>query len=212
VTVGSVIGIAVFLDVHEVYPTFVEALRYSAFNVVSIATTTGFASTDYALVAHVRAVVDAVPVQFRHQRRFHRRRHQDDPGDRALQAGVSRVGARDASERRAPDEDRQQRRAANILFAVLAFGFIYMVCIVSMTLLLSFSGLEIITAFTAVVASINNTGPGLGEVGPATNFAGLTDFQTWVCTIRDASRPSRDFHPAGGPDAGVLAQVAGNGG
>jgi trk system potassium uptake protein TrkH len=65
----------------------------------------------------------------------------------------------------------------------LAFGFMYMVCIVSMTLALSFSGLEIITAFSAVVASINNTGPGLGEVGPATNFGGLTDFQTWVCTF-----------------------------
>ena len=71
----------------------------------------------------------------------------------------------------------------NILFAVLAFGFMYMVCIVAMTLLLSLSGLEIITAFSAVVASINNTGPGLGEVGPATNFASLNDFQTWVCTF-----------------------------
>jgi trk system potassium uptake protein TrkH len=71
----------------------------------------------------------------------------------------------------------------NILFAVLAFGFMYMVSIVSMTLLLSFSGLEIITAFSAVVASINNTGPGLNQVGPATTFAVLTDFQTWVCTF-----------------------------
>ena len=71
----------------------------------------------------------------------------------------------------------------NILFAALAFGFMYMVCIVSMTLLLSLSGLEIITALSAVIASINNTGPGLGKVGPATNFAVLTDFQTWVCTF-----------------------------
>ncbi|MDP3688381.1 MAG: TrkH family potassium uptake protein, partial [Sulfurimicrobium sp.] len=39
------------------------------------------------------------------------------------------------------------------------------------------------TAFSAVVASINNTGPGLNEVGPATTYASLTDFQTWVCTF-----------------------------
>jgi trk system potassium uptake protein TrkH len=26
-------------------------------------------------------------------------------------------------------------------------------------------------------------GPGLNEVGPAGNFQGLTDFQTWVCTF-----------------------------
>ena len=71
----------------------------------------------------------------------------------------------------------------NILFAVLAFGFMYMVSIVSMTLLMSLSGLDIITAFSAVVASINNTGPGLNQVGPATTFEVLNDFQTWICTF-----------------------------
>ena len=50
-----------------------------------------------------------------------------------------------------------------------------------MTLLLAFTGLDIVTAFSAVVASVNNTGPGLGLVGPATTFAVLEDFQTWVC-------------------------------
>jgi trk system potassium uptake protein TrkH len=38
------------------------------------------------------------------------------------------------------------------------------------------------SAFTAVIACVNNTGPGLGEVGPAVNFQGLSDFQTWVCS------------------------------
>ena len=47
----------------------------------------------------------------------------------------------------------------NILFAVLAFAFMYMASIVSMTLLMSFSGLDTVTAVSAVVASINNTGP-----------------------------------------------------
>ena len=26
-------------------------------------------------------------------------------------------------------------------------------------------------------------GPGLNKVGPATNYAVLTDFQTWICTV-----------------------------
>lgn len=68
-----------------------------------------------------------------------------------------------------------------VLFAVLAFGFMYMVSIVSLTLVLSFTGLDIVTAFSAIVASINNTGPGLGLVGPSTTFAVLEDFQTWIC-------------------------------
>ena len=58
-----------------------------------------------------------------------------------------------------------------------------MCSIATMTRLLSFSGLEIITAFSAVVASINNTGPGLNQVGPATTYEVLTDFQTWVCSF-----------------------------
>jgi trk system potassium uptake protein TrkH len=68
-----------------------------------------------------------------------------------------------------------------VLFAVLAFGFVYMVSIVSLTLVLAFTGLDIVTAFSAVVASVNNTGPGLGLVGPSTTYQGLEDFQTWVC-------------------------------
>jgi trk system potassium uptake protein TrkH len=54
---------------------------------------------------------------------------------------------------------------------------------VGATMLLLFSGLDVVTAFTAVVACINNTGPGLGQVGPAANYQGLSDFQTWVCSI-----------------------------
>jgi trk system potassium uptake protein TrkH len=50
-----------------------------------------------------------------------------------------------------------------------------------MTLLLSLSGLDAMTGFSAVVASLNNIGPGLHQVGPATNYAVLSDFQTWVC-------------------------------
>jgi trk system potassium uptake protein TrkH len=50
-------------------------------------------------------------------------------------------------------------------------------------MVLLFTGLDPVTAFTAVVACVNNIGPGLGEVGPAVNFQGLSDFQTWVCTF-----------------------------
>ena len=55
--------------------------------------------------------------------------------------------------------------------------------VVSMTLILVFSGLDILSSFTAVVASINNMGPGLGIVGPSTTYEVLSDFQTWVCTF-----------------------------
>ena len=46
-----------------------------------------------------------------------------------------------------------------------------------------FTGLDVVTAFTAVIASVNNIGPGLGDVGPAVNFGSLSDLQTWICTL-----------------------------
>jgi trk system potassium uptake protein TrkH len=45
------------------------------------------------------------------------------------------------------------------------------------------TGMDFVSAFTAIVASINNAGPGLGQVGPATNYAALSNLQTWVCIL-----------------------------
>ena len=72
----------------------------------------------------------------------------------------------------------------NIVFAVLAFMLVYGGTMVAMTMLLAASGLDIITAFSAVIACLNNMGPGLGQVGPSTTYASLNDFQTWICTTR----------------------------
>jgi trk system potassium uptake protein TrkH len=71
----------------------------------------------------------------------------------------------------------------NVVFAVLAYVFVYVSCIIVITLLLTLSGADVVTAFSAAVASMNNTGPGLGQVGPATTYATLNDFQTWICAF-----------------------------
>jgi trk system potassium uptake protein TrkH len=72
---------------------------------------------------------------------------------------------------------------SQVLFSLLAFMLIYGSVMALVTLLLLFSGMDLVSAATATVACINNTGPGLGQVGPASNYQGLTDFQTWVCTF-----------------------------
>ena len=71
----------------------------------------------------------------------------------------------------------------NVVFAVLAFALVYVALIVVMTLALTALGLDAVSAFTAIVACINNAGPGLSQVGPATTYAVLTDLQTWVCSV-----------------------------
>jgi trk system potassium uptake protein TrkH len=183
VTIGSVLGIAIFLDVHGVYPGFSEALRFSAFNVVSIATTTGFANTDYNLWPFF------APLWMLFLCSFATSAGSTGGGIKMIRAMLLyKQVYRELIRAMHPNAVHPVKIGTavmpnNILFAVLAFAFMYMVSIVTMTLVLSFSGLEIITAFSAVVASINNTGPGLNQVGPATNFGGLSDFQTWVCTF-----------------------------
>jgi trk system potassium uptake protein TrkH len=71
---------------------------------------------------------------------------------------------------------------SSVMGSVIAFMMVYGATLAGLTLVLLFSGLEPITAATAVIASVNNIGPGLGDVGPSVNFKGLSDFQTWVCT------------------------------
>ena len=72
---------------------------------------------------------------------------------------------------------------APVLMAVLGFMLIYGATTMGLTMVLLFTGMDIVTAFSAVVATVNNIGPGLGEVGPASNYGWLTSFQTWVLTL-----------------------------
>ena len=44
------------------------------------------------------------------------------------------------------------------------------------------SGLDFVSALTAVIACITNAGPGLGMVGPSGSYALLSDVQKWLCT------------------------------
>jgi trk system potassium uptake protein TrkH len=73
--------------------------------------------------------------------------------------------------------------ANRVVFAVLAFVVVYFGTVVMLTFALMLSKLDFVTAFSAVIACINNAGPGLGQVGPASNYQVLTDFQTWVCAL-----------------------------
>jgi trk system potassium uptake protein TrkH len=71
-------------------------------------------------------------------------------------------------------------RVAN---SVLAFIFLYFMAVVSLTFALLLTGLDFDSSFSAIVACINNTGPGLGAVGPVKNYGSLTLVQTWICTL-----------------------------
>lgn len=58
-----------------------------------------------------------------------------------------------------------------ITFMIIFAGSVFLVCL---------EGQDLVTNFTAVAATINNIGPGLEMVGPAANYAFFTDFSKWV--------------------------------
>ncbi|MDH5570157.1 MAG: TrkH family potassium uptake protein, partial [Gammaproteobacteria bacterium] len=69
----------------------------------------------------------------------------------------------------------------SVIEAVWGFFAAYIAVFVVMMLLLMASGLDQVTSFSAVAATINNLGPGLGDV--AANYAGLSDFVKWVLCV-----------------------------
>jgi trk system potassium uptake protein len=180
---AAVLGVALFLSAHGVYTSFGESLRHAAFNVVSIASTTGFATVDYAQWPIF------APVLMLFLCCFATCAGSTGGGIKMVRALLLVKGARRELRRilhpRAvvPVTLGNASVSADVLQSVLAFMLVYGAVMVGATMLLLFSGLDVVSAFTAVVACINNTGPGLGQVGPAANYQGLTDFQTWVCTV-----------------------------
>jgi trk/ktr system potassium uptake protein len=176
----SVLGIAYFLLANHVYPSFWTALRHSAFNVVSIATTTGYSSTDF-----YRWPIFA-PVWMLFLCCFATCSGSTGSGIKLIRAELMvRQALREMVRIVHPRAYVPVKLGGltvenNIIFAVLAFMLIWGGSVIAMTMLLAASGLDIITSFSAVIVCICNTGPGLNEVGPASTYAPLNDFQTWI--------------------------------
>jgi len=179
----SVLGISAFLWAKGVYPDFVTSLRYAAFNTVSVATNTGYATADYA-----KWPVFA-PLWLMFLGTFVACSGSAGGGIKMIRAIIlSRQMYRELTQLAHPKAINplkiNDRVVPNqVVFAVLAFFFAWLSTLVGVTLLLAFTGLDVLTAFSASVASLNNIGPGLHEVGPATNFSSLSDFQTWICSV-----------------------------
>jgi trk system potassium uptake protein TrkH len=181
--IGSSLLIAAFLLWRNVYPDFATALRHAAFNVVSIASTTGFASTDFALWPIF------APIWMLFLSCFATSSGSTGGGIKMIRfvllfKQALRELTRIIHPRAVvPVKLGGQVIENNVIISVLAFMLMWGGTIIVMTMLMTASGLDVITAITAVIACINNMGPGLGQVGPSTTYAVLTDFQTWICTV-----------------------------
>ncbi len=183
VVLGSAVGLAVYLWSNGVYADLPTALRHASFNTVSMATTLGLATQDFAAWPPIAGLWLLFLCS------FSTCAGSTGGGIKMLRAMILyRQTQREMVKLLHPTAERPVRIGETlvpnkVVFAVLAFGFVYMASLAILTLALVAGGLDAVSAFSAVVACVNNTGPGLGAVGPSTTYAVLTDAQTWVCTF-----------------------------
>ncbi|ADE13166.1 TrkH family potassium uptake protein [Sideroxydans lithotrophicus] len=180
---GSCLGVGLFLWWQGTYPNFWTALRYASFNLVSMATDCGFANADFnkwpTFAPMWMLFLSCVAVSS----------GSTGGGIKMIRTLVLvKQAGREFLLLLHPAAVNPMKIgghvvANHIVFAVLGFIFLYFVSIATLTFALLISGLDFVSSFSAVIACINNAGPGLGIVGPASTYAVLTNFQLWVCTL-----------------------------
>jgi trk system potassium uptake protein TrkH len=178
----SVVVIAVILTWHETYPSFFISFRHAAFNVVSMATTTGLATQNVniwpvfapfwmlflsCIICSTGSAGGGIKM-FRALLLAKQAGHELKLLVHPSAVAPVRVGGR-------PIPDR-------VASAVLGFIFLYFMTAALLTFALLLTGLDFPSSVGAIVASINNTAHGLQTDGPVSNFHGLTAAQTWICT------------------------------
>lgn len=179
----SIAFLTAMLLAHRVVPDASEALRTSAFHVLSLATTTGYATTDYS------AWPVFAPVMLMFLGTFVSCAGSTGGGIKMVRMVLLIKQARRELVRIIHPRVVNPVTLGGVVLppsvmnATFGFMLIYGAVTMGLTMVLLFTGLDIVTAFSAVVATVNNIGPGLGLVGPASNFGVLNDVQIWVLSF-----------------------------
>lgn len=69
----------------------------------------------------------------------------------------------------------EHRVVSGVVQALWGFFVLYIVCFAVIATLVAISGVDMVTSISAAAACLTNTGPGFGDVGPASNYANLPD-------------------------------------
>ena len=164
--------------------TFSEILRYSIFNVTSILTGTGFTSTNYngwgtpiillfLFITFIGGCAGSTTCGvkiFRLQIVFNNSKEMISK----LISPNRVVNKRYNGEHLSPE----------VTQSVITFLFIFILTFIVLSVLLSFTGLDLLTSFSAAATSISNVGPGLGQViGPAYSFSQIPEIAKWLLSF-----------------------------
>lgn len=161
-----------------------EALTHVVFNVVSVVTTTGYASDDYTLWGPMATVaffyltfVGGCSGSTAGGMKIFRFQV-------AMLLLVSQLRFLIHSSGIFSSRYNGQTLTDEITRGVVAFSFFFFLTIAGLALGLSLMGLDFITALSGAATAVANVGPGLGDIiGPSGNFTTLPDAAKWLLCI-----------------------------
>lgn len=173
----------VTINISRYYSSFSEALRNSAFQVASIMTTTGFSTVDFNLWPAFSKGILVLLMFFG-----------ACAGSTAGGLKISRIVIifkslcreferllRPRSVRIVKNEGKSVDE--KVISSVTTYLAIYLMCFITVFLLLSLDKFGFETNFTAAAATFNNIGPGLADVGPASSYADYSIFSKIVMSF-----------------------------
>jgi len=155
-----------------------ESLIHGLFQTVSIATTTGFATRDFAQWPHFLPFL-LLMLSF-----MGGCVGSTGGGMKAMRLLlIFRQGLRELKQLLHPNaviplKIDSRRVQSTVVSAVWSFFAVYMFSFVTIMLMLLATGLDFVSAFSAVAAALNNLGPGLGSV--AANFSGVSETGKYI--------------------------------
>ncbi|MBI5047957.1 MAG: TrkH family potassium uptake protein [Deltaproteobacteria bacterium] len=162
------------------YDNIISSFRYASFQVVSIGTCTGFSSTDFAKwpsfsqlilvvlmliggsTGSTTGAIKCLRIMLLLKQGYKELRHLIHPhavipiklGDRVV-----------------PTE---------VMTGAIGFTFLYIVIFFVVSLAMTFLGLDIVSAISSVATTMGGVGPGLGVIGPLSNFSEIPYIGKWL--------------------------------
>ena len=179
----GVTALVIITDLHETayYQSWGESIRYGLFQTVSIATTTGFASTNFSLWPVL------LPVLLIFASFIGASAGSTGGGIKVVRVLLMfKLAMKEIKKFIHPNayisiKLNKKSVAEQTLVSVWGFFSLYVMAFVIIMVALLFTGLDQVTSFSATAASINNLGPGLGQV--ASNYASISDSAKWILSF-----------------------------
>jgi trk system potassium uptake protein TrkH len=181
--VTATVAVTAYLAWSQYYGDIWQSLRYAVFQVVSMVTTTGYMSADFGAWPPVLGALLMVLAFV-------------GGSAGSTSGGIKVVRAALLFKQTLCEIRRLMHPNALVplklsgkvipdrtVAAISAFFATYLACFALIGLAISAQGVEMVTAFSATAAAINNLGPGLSGVGPASNYAALPEAAKWMLSF-----------------------------